>query len=227
MLFLLYENDLPSSVKNSSIATYADDTKIFKEIINIGDAKGLQEDLTNCESTSFNAGLLLNSSNCKTLRVTKKHHSIEYAYTLQDEILGDSENERDLGIWISNNLTWWKQVLEQCSKASKMLGFIKRSTRTITNCKARRTLYFTLVWSQMGNATQFWSPKTIDLISHLERPQKRASKYILDLPFTCETIYKQRLIDLNFLPLSYWHEYLDMLFFYKTSCGIMRISELH
>ena len=56
MLFLLYENDLPSSVKNSSIATYADDTKIFKEISNIGDAKALQEELTNFESTSFDAG---------------------------------------------------------------------------------------------------------------------------------------------------------------------------
>ena len=32
-------------------------------------------------------------------------------------------------------------------------------------------------------------------------------------------------IDLNFLPLSYWHEYLDMLLFYKTNCCIMRISE--
>ena len=167
MLFLLYENDLPSSVKNSSIATYADDTKIFKEISNIGDAKALQEDLTNFEPTSFDAGLLLNSSKCKTVRVIRKYHSTEYPYTLQDDILPDSENERDLGIWISNNLTWRKQVLEQCSKASKMLGFIKRSTRTITNCKARRTLYFTLVRSQMDYATQLWSPQTIDLISRV------------------------------------------------------------
>ena len=122
-------------------------------------------------------------------------------------------------------MTWRKQVLEQCSKASKMLGFIKRSTRTITNCKARRTLYFTLVRSQMGYATQLWSAQTIDLISRLERVQRRASKYILDLPFICETSYKQKLIDLNFLRLSYWHEYLNMLFFYKTNCGIMRISK--
>ena len=91
MLFLLYENDLPSSVKNTSIATYADDTKIFKEISNIGDAKALQEGLTNFESTSFDTGLLLNSSKCKTLRVTRKHHSIEYPYTLQDDILRDSD----------------------------------------------------------------------------------------------------------------------------------------
>jgi hypothetical protein len=93
------------------------------------------------------------------------------------------------------NLTWRKQVLEQCSKANKMLGFIKRYTRTIKNCKVRRMLYIALVRSQMGYATQVWSPQTIDLIARLERVQRRASKYILDLPFLCESSYTQRLID--------------------------------
>ncbi|CAB4028882.1 RNA-directed DNA polymerase from mobile element jockey, partial [Paramuricea clavata] len=133
VLFLLCENDLPSSVKNSSIATYADDTKIFKEIHNIGDAASLQEDLSNFESSSSDMGLHLNTSKCKALRVTGKHRKIKYPYTLQDSMLENVENERDLCVWISNNLTWRKQVLEQCSKANKMLGFIKRSTRTIKN----------------------------------------------------------------------------------------------
>jgi hypothetical protein len=35
-------------------------------------------------------------------------------------MLENVENERDLGVWISNNLTWRKRVLEQCSKANKM-----------------------------------------------------------------------------------------------------------
>ena len=106
MLFLLRENHLPSPVKNFFIATYADDTNIFKEISDIGDVTALQEDWTSFETSSFHAGLLLNSSKCKTLRVTRKEHSIEYPYTLQNEILDDFENER--GVWISNNLTWRK-----------------------------------------------------------------------------------------------------------------------
>jgi hypothetical protein len=106
-----------------------------------------------------------------------------------------------------------------------MLGFIKRSTRTIKNFIVRRTLYITLVRSQIGYATQVWSPQTIGLIARLERVQRRASKYILDLPFLCERSYTQRLIDLVFLPLSYWHEYLDMLFFYKANCDIMCLSD--
>ena len=99
-----------------------------------------------------------------------------------------------------------------------MLGFIKRSTRTIKNCKARRTLYITLVRSQMRYATQVWSPQIIDLIARLERT-KTCFQIHFRSTFLCESGYTQRLIDLVFLPLSYWHEYLDMLFFYKANCG--------
>jgi hypothetical protein len=58
-------NDLPSSMKNSSIATYANDTKIVKEIHNIGDAASLQVDPSNFESSSSDVGLHLNTSKCK------------------------------------------------------------------------------------------------------------------------------------------------------------------
>ena len=38
LLFLWYENHLSDSVSNSNIATFADDTKIFRTINNISDA---------------------------------------------------------------------------------------------------------------------------------------------------------------------------------------------
>ena len=223
LLFLLYENDLPSSIANSSIATYADDTKIFKEINSLNDATVLQEDLSNFEASSTNAGLQLNASKCKAISVTRRRKKIEYPYNLKDKTLESSEHERDLGVWISNNLKWRKQVLEQCSKANKLLGFVKRSTRNITNQSARRTLYLTLVRSQVGYATQVWSPQSVELISQLERIQRRASKYILGLPFLCEASYEKRLKKLNLLPISYWHEYLDMMFLFKAITGTINL----
>ncbi|CAB4001796.1 Hypothetical predicted protein, partial [Paramuricea clavata] len=61
---ILGVTSLPSQVtsENSSIGTYADDTKIFKEIHNLGDAASLQEDPSNFESSSSDVGLHLNSS---------------------------------------------------------------------------------------------------------------------------------------------------------------------
>ena len=47
MLFLLFVNSLPDAVRSSHIAAFADDTKIFKEIVSTRDAEQLQEDLSN------------------------------------------------------------------------------------------------------------------------------------------------------------------------------------
>jgi hypothetical protein len=159
---------------SSSIATYADDTKLFKEKNCLDDATALRDDLSNFETSSSNAGLQLNTSKCKALRVTRRRKTIEHPYSLENQTLETSEHERDLGVWISNNLTWQKQVLEQYSKANKLLGFVKRCTRNITSQSARRTLYLALVRSQVGHATQVWSPCTRELVSALVTTVRRA-----------------------------------------------------
>ena len=94
--------------------------------------------------------------------------------------------EKDLGVYITNNLTWNKQVNVQCAKASRLLGYVRRNTRLVESITVRRSAYLTLVRSHLGFATQVWIPQSIDLIRKLERVQRRATKYILDLPFICD-----------------------------------------
>ena len=66
-----------------------------------------------------------------------------------------------------------------------------------------------------------WS---IDLIRKFEGVQRRATKYILDLPFICDQAYGDRLMNVNLLPISYWYEFLDMIFFFKVVTGTVRVS---
>jgi hypothetical protein len=54
-----------------------------------------------------------------------------------------------------------------------------------------------------------WAPQTVDLIKCTEHVQRRALKYILDLPFFCDIKYNLRLSSLNLIPWCYWHEYLE------------------
>ena len=68
------------------------------------------------------------------------------------------------------------------------------------------------------------APQLIELVCKMERIQRRASKYILNLPFHCQQSYKDRLIQLNLLPLTYWHEYLDMVFFFRAVTGCVEIN---
>ena len=203
MLFLLYVNSLPDAVRSSQIAAFADDTKIFKEITSTRDAEQLQEDLSNLVTWSDSASLNFNYSKCKAQRITRKLKPVIFVYHMAGSQL---------------------EVVCECAKASRLLGYVRRNTRLVKSITVRRSAYFTLVRSHLGYATQVWTPQSIDLIRKLERVQRRATKYILDLPFICDQTYGDRLMNLNLLPISYWHEFLDMIFFFKVVTGTVRVS---
>ena len=85
-------------------------------------------------------------------------------------------------------------------------------------------LYLCLVRSKLCYGSQIWTPKSVTSIKRVERLQRRATKYILNLPFHCDTSYNQRLAFLDLLPLCYWHKFLDMVTFYKLTHDIMTID---
>ena len=225
MLFLLYVNDLPDVVENSKIACFADDTKIFRPVDSNTDASLLQSDLSNLDKWSASNNLTFNELKCKHLSVTRKTNPISYPYYIKNKELTVTTVEKDLGIWITSDLTWAKHVLDRCWRANTLLGFLKRSCAEVKKTRTRRTLYLTVVRSVLGYSSQVWCPQSINLIQRTERIQRRATKFILNLPYLCGESYRERLISLDLLPLSYWHEYLDLVFFFKAVNGIIVVSE--
>ena len=85
----------------------------------------------------------------------------------------------------------------------------------ILRTEVRRTLYLALVRPLLGYATQIWAPQSIELIVKFERIQRRATKFILKLPYSSNISYKSRLQTLNLIPICYWHELLDLTFFFQ------------
>ena len=85
-------------------------------------------------------------------------------------------------------------------------------------------MYLALVRPHLGYATQVWSSQSIELMKSLERVQRRATKYILMLPSQTEWSYQDRLIQCNLLPISYWHEMMDLVFLYKATNGFIDID---
>ena len=65
ILFLLFVDDLPNTVKTSRVACYADDTNIFKSIDSITDCNALQSDVNDLVNLSELSGLISNQSKCK------------------------------------------------------------------------------------------------------------------------------------------------------------------
>ena len=116
----------------------------------------------------------------------------------------------------TGDLKWNKQVLEISSKANEMLGFVKRTAYAICNQSVRKALYLTMVRSQLAYGSQVWAPQTVSNIQTVERIQRRATKFILSLPYQTDISYKERLQILDIIPLGHWHEYLDIVYIFKS-----------
>ena len=83
--------------------------------------------LNNLDSWASSAGLKFNEKKCKAQSITRKRNPVSTTYTLKGTPLENTSSERDLGVWVTDNLTWTKQVAEQSAKANKLLGYVRRN----------------------------------------------------------------------------------------------------
>ena len=112
---------------------------------------------------------------CKIMHIGHKNKNEKY------ELLGKEiesvQQEKDLGVVITNDLKISNQCIEAVKKAQKLLGYIKRQFRT-RNKETILTLYNALVRPHLEYAVQFWSPSLRKDIERLEAVQARATKLI-------------------------------------------------
>ena len=101
---------------------FADDTKIFSSIKSQDDVIALQTDLENLQHWSTVSGLLFNQSKCKRQMLARKKVPVASSYKLDDSIVSSTDSERDLGVWVSSDLTWKKQANEQTAKSQYYSG---------------------------------------------------------------------------------------------------------
>ena len=219
ILFVIFIKDLPDILPDETLAAlYADDTKLYKSITSIGDCENLQQALTELDQWNRENNLDFNDSKCKVLTITRRKLPLTYAYHMNSKELSRVHKEKDLGVYINDNSSWHNHVDAITAKGNKMLGMLKRACPLLTDTKVRRTLYLTLVKSQLSYATEVWSPPTIKMRSKVESVQRRATSWIMQAK-RGEVSYKQRLITLSLLPLCYDREIKDLVFFFKALYG--------
>ena len=104
-----------------------------------------------------------------------------------------------------------------------MLGFLKRNCTKDLPSRAVKSLFIALVRSHLGYCSQVRAPQSvIRIIKLIEAVQRRATKFICKT--STDLTYRDGLIFLHLLPLSYWLEYLDLVFFYKCKANDVRID---
>jgi len=85
------------------------------------------------------------------------------------------KNEKDLGVWISNDLKWSKQCSSAANEVMSVLGMIKRSFSYIST-ESFKILYNTYVRPHLEYCVQIWNPYLKKDIVCLEKSPNESDK---------------------------------------------------
>ncbi|CAF0767718.1 unnamed protein product [Brachionus calyciflorus] len=141
ILFVIFINDMLEIIINSCEA-YADDTKIRSIIKNFNSIFELQSDKDRICKWCKYWPAQLKVEKCRVVHLGL--NNIEFDYEMFSQKLNKSKCEKDLGIYIQNDLKWHTQLKNVTAKGNRMLGIIIKSFKNPT-AEIIKLLYCSLV----------------------------------------------------------------------------------
>ena len=131
-LFLIYINDLPQYVSNSTVHNSSDCIK-------------LQEDLNNLERWESDWLMSFHPEKCEVIHITTKKKPILHNYTLHGHTLSSIPQIKYLGVHISLMIYKWNAHINSISsKTNQTLGFLKHNLR-INSSTIKEKVYKSIV----------------------------------------------------------------------------------
>jgi hypothetical protein len=216
ILFVIYINSLPDTVQNSFVYLFADDTKVYKGIYKEEDTVDLQEDVDRMYNWTEDSLLKFHPNKCKTMRIGKSKIK-ERSYEMGPEriILERTQVEKDIGVFIDEELSFEMHMESKINKANSIMGIIRRTYEYLDE-KSFLLLYKALVRPHLEYANQIWAPRFKKNVTAIENVQRRATK---QLPGFHELSYEERLRKLNLPSLNYRRIRGDMIEMFKIAKG--------
>ena len=177
ILFLLFVSDITDEV-HSDMILFADDTKLYRRIISDEDGHILQRDIDVLHAWSQIWLMEFNIGKCKSLHYGYGNAMREY--TIDNEILQRTDEEKDLGVLMSASL---KPSSQRAAAASKAMSALYRSRRTFKyiNEESFKILYKTYIRPNLVYLLGSWCPYLSKDIEVMEKVQKRATKMVPEL----------------------------------------------
>ena len=182
LLFLVFVNSLPKVVTTSSTYMFPDDTEIMSS-----NPMELQEDLDRfvlwCDQSKM-------EMNVEKTQLMMFRGDDSPKIRMKNVNLQTSPFERDLGVVISEDLSWVEQTKTRCSKAYRVFFNLKRSTSPLSSLCSRLNMYCRYVVPILTHCSPVWHANRTSM-KELELVQKRVTEWICR---TSQVDYKTRLI---------------------------------
>ena len=124
-LFLIYINDIAENIK-SNIRLFADDCVVYRQIDSTQDHVILQEDLNNLFDWSNTWQMKFNVDKCVIMNIGNLKIKAKHEYKMNNQILETVKHHPYLGVELTDNMKYNNHINTITSKASRVLGFVKR-----------------------------------------------------------------------------------------------------
>ena len=216
-LFLVYVNDLPSSVQ-CGVKLFADDTKLCVRSDEAGASEKLQEDLNVLETWAERWQLRFHPDKCTVLKVGRSSSVSQYHMTKGAEpvVLTETKVERDLGVVVDSQLSFKDHISQVISKSNKFLGIIRRSFVNLDKDTVK-LLFVGLIRPILEYGQAVWSPYRLGEQRRIESVQRRATRMV---PAIKHLSYSERLQHLSLPSLHHRRMRGDMIDVYKYLHGL-------
>ena len=187
-LFLLFINDLPVALRDSSVALYADDINIFVTADNMGDlltkASVVYGNLTKWLSLNR---LMINAAKTKCLMFTKNNHIARLPLGGGSAPVADSC--RLLGLEIDDSLNWSNHIAGLVTRLSRSCYALRQLGKSCS-VDVVRTFYFSNFYSFMRFGIIHWGMNSD--CGKIFVLQKRAIRIMYNIPNleSCRQLFK-------------------------------------
>ena len=139
LLFIIFINDLPWTVKESVVDIYADDTTLSTSApISTPDVvqQKLQDDMNRVLEWPNENWMILNASKTKALLVTGKRLkskllNVEFTVTTSGEEVEQVSSQKLLGVRIDKELNYNEHIDNLCRKVSQSIGVLNKIKRNL------------------------------------------------------------------------------------------------
>ena len=172
LIFLILIGDIDEEIAHSVLKSFADDTRATKSVKSTEDTILLQKDQDETYKWTDKNNMMLNDVKFELLRYGKNEGlKNQTSYTTPSgDLITTKQEVKDLGVIMSNDCLFVKQINTVIEKAKNLISWILRSFRT-RNFDAMITLYKSLVIPILEYCSVLWCPSSIGLIQNLEAIQ--------------------------------------------------------
>ena len=188
LLFLIYINDMHTSVKKSIIHHFADDTNLLcsgKNLKNL--RKTMNKELSYLFEWLCANRLSLNTGKTEFI-VFRRHKLINEKFTLRinQTTIRESTKIKYLGVYLDKNLSWNFHITELCKKLSCAVGMLYKM-KNLCSTSTLKAIYHSLFHSHLSYGISVWGLAKTSLTHKVILLQKKAIHVVAKEDFLAHT----------------------------------------